>query len=110
MKWIKVRANILDNQNIAELSDRQWREMVEAQLRDSRNWHCDPKPERRAWNSVRKTMTEKVLARDPHMCANCGSINELEIDHIIPLARGGTNDLDNLRILCKKCNQQKWAK
>ena len=35
--------------------------------------------------------------------------NRLEIDHIHPLARGGTNKLDNLQVLCRSCNARKWA-
>jgi HNH endonuclease len=51
-----------------------------------------------------------VHARDRGHCANCG-INILfecladdHIDHIIPLARGGCNDLVNLQLLCAPCN------
>jgi 5-methylcytosine-specific restriction endonuclease McrA len=32
------------------------------------------------------------------------------IDHFIPLAKGGTNDLDNLRCSCSPCNKQKHSK
>jgi 5-methylcytosine-specific restriction endonuclease McrA len=31
------------------------------------------------------------------------------VDHIVPLARGGTNDRRNLQILCRSCNSKKWA-
>lgn len=37
-------------------------------------------------------------------CELCQSTKKLVIDHIIPLSRGGTNDLDNLRTLCASCN------
>jgi hypothetical protein len=35
----------------------------------------------------------------------CGSQYQLEVDHILPKARGGTNALDNLRCLCRVHNQ-----
>lgn len=33
--------------------------------------------------------------------------NSPEPDHVIPWARGGRNSLDNLRIICRRCNQSK---
>jgi hypothetical protein len=33
----------------------------------------------------------------------------LHIDHIIPVARGGSNDFENLRLLCAWCNMHKHA-
>lgn len=44
-------------------------------------------------------------------CAACGekdhASNRLSIDHIVPLARGGTWDQGNLQILCRQCNSFK---
>ena len=48
-----------------------------------------------------------VLNRDNFQCRSCGSREHLEVDHIIPLAKGGANDLSNLQTLCYKCNQKK---
>ena len=41
-------------------------------------------------------------------CLICGE-RATEIDHIIELAAGGTNSLDNLQPLCKPCHKQKTA-
>lgn len=54
-----------------------------------------------------------VLKRDKYKCVKCGkapSVDhkvELEIDHIRPIAKGGTNNVENLQTLCKDCNQGK---
>jgi hypothetical protein len=32
-----------------------------------------------------------------------------QIDHVIPIARGGNHDLDNLQMLCAPCNMKKWS-
>jgi 5-methylcytosine-specific restriction endonuclease McrA len=32
---------------------------------------------------------------------------DLEIDHVRPLALGGSNDVDNLQLLCRRCNRSK---
>ena len=39
-----------------------------------------------------------------NQCFACGSPNLLERCHIIPIKRGGTNDLFNLQILCARCH------
>ncbi len=44
---------------------------------------------------------------DPRTGQRCTSRFKLEIDHIIPRALGGTNDINNLRLVCRAHNQ--WA-
>lgn len=53
----------------------------------------------------------KIAGGDP-VCAACGAndTNRLEIDHIIPKARNGGNNLDNLQVLCRSCNSSKGTK
>jgi len=42
-------------------------------------------------------------------CIKCGSKNQIQADHIIPLSRGGRDSEGNLQPLCKKCNLDKRA-
>jgi len=37
-------------------------------------------------------------------CANCGATENIQIDHIIPLSRGGSHSIGNLQPLCAYCN------
>ena len=46
----------------------------------------------------------RVRERDGHACVLCGAADNLEIDHIVPYRDGGSNELDNLRTLCRPCH------
>lgn len=48
----------------------------------------------------------QVFRRAKHQCQNCGSRYALEIDHIQPRAKGGSSSPENLRLLCRSCNQR----
>lgn len=50
-----------------------------------------------------------VWQRDGGRCTECGSQKELEFDHVIPLAMGGSNTSRNLQLLCAVCNRRKGA-
>lgn len=45
-----------------------------------------------------------LTERDGEGCRLCGATDQLEIDHIIPIADDGPDRLDNYRLLCKSCN------
>lgn len=43
-------------------------------------------------------------------CVACGTMENLSMDHIIPLARGGSHSVGNLMTLCRSCNASKSKK
>lgn len=58
-----------------------------------------------------RDLKETVFRRDNYTCQYCGARGaRLECDHIVPLSRGGTNDLDNLATACVTCNRSKGGK
>jgi len=69
----------------------------------------DRAPVRRAFESLSRTLRPIVLSRSGYRCTYCGSDESLEIDHIVPIARRGTNDISNLQALCRPCNRRKGA-
>ena len=51
-----------------------------------------------------------VFRRDKFVCQYCGACGpnvELEVDHVIPVSRGGTDDMSNLKTACFNCNRGK---
>ena len=61
-------------------------------------------------------LRESIKERDHYTCCNCGNstLTEpnllLEIDHIIPVSKGGLTEESNLQTLCWKCNRSKGNK
>jgi 5-methylcytosine-specific restriction protein A len=64
--------------------------------------------------SLPPDLRKYVFERNNYQCQSCHKIDltakNLQVDHIIPLAQGGANDLSNLQTLCAKCNREKSAK
>jgi 5-methylcytosine-specific restriction enzyme A len=64
-------------------------------------------------NPIPAAVRQYVFERDRFQCQNCGRSSlhdatvKLNIDHIIAVANGGSDDLSNLQTLCDRCNQQK---
>ena len=67
-------------------------------------------------NLMTKKLREFIKNRDNFTCCNCGNSTHiepnllLEIDHIIPVVKGGCTVEDNLQTLCWKCNRSKSDK
>lgn len=67
---------------------------------------ADGKPAAR--KAIPKRTRYEVLARDNHTCRYChASDSPLTIDHVIPVALGGTDDPSNLVAACRDCNYGK---
>lgn len=63
--------------------------------------------------AISKSLRYDIFNRDRFTCQYCGRQPPeviLNIDHIIPVSKGGTNDPENLRTSCFACNSGKKAK
>lgn len=49
-----------------------------------------------------------VFERDKSKCVYCGSAENLEIDHIIPITKSGSNSERNIQLVCLDCNRAKY--
>ena len=71
-----------------------------------------PLPQKKR-QGIRKSVRFEVFKRDLFACRYCGMTPPdalLVIDHIIPVAEGGTNDIDNLVTSCSACNTGKGTR
>lgn len=63
---------------------------------------------------VTDSLRYDVLKRDGFRCCVCGATAsdgvKLEVDHIIPVSKGGKSTMDNLQTLCERCNRGKRDK
>lgn len=61
----------------------------------------------RPWRRLR----EQILQRDKHLCQPCQRMGKWteasEVDHIVALAKGGTDDRTNLEAICGPCHERK---
>ena len=56
---------------------------------------------------MRKIVRDRILEKHGNKCLYCGSTKNIQIDHIIPLSKGGRHNENNFQPLCQKCNLQK---
>lgn len=89
----------------------------------SREWRKNNPEKRRAIhanaNARRKRQAEgtwtaeefaAICAHYGPACLCCGKVKKLHADHVIPLIKGGRNDISNLQGLCHSCNSRKNVK
>ncbi len=67
-----------------------------------------PSPSARGYDRAWQRIRECVLQRDA-TCVECGA-PATDVDHILPLRSGGSNDLSNLQGLCHACHARKTSR
>jgi 5-methylcytosine-specific restriction endonuclease McrA len=74
---------------------------------------------------IPKSVRRTVIDRDGRVCQTCGrpvvvrsrrrgrvqhAGNLLTLDHIVPVSRGGRNEIENLRVCCRTCNMRRGSR
>lgn len=119
----RARQNELKRWKIA--NDPEFRERINEKSRPSKQAWKKANPEKVATSGrIRRSRLlgaegthtaadiEEIHARQKYKCAECGKSTKKKkhVDHIMPLALGGSNWPENLQILCPFCNDSKGAK
>jgi 5-methylcytosine-specific restriction endonuclease McrA len=106
------RANY--EQNLEEVIARST-EWAESSLEKVRQFKANNRRKRRAAkNAGRGSFTakefEELCERYGNKCLSCGSMGVvLEADHVVPLTRGGSDDISNIQPLCGTCNRRTFV-
>lgn len=74
-------------------------------------WDSYPERRKRACCFISESdLRAMIFSRDGYACVHCGAKSRLSVDHVVAVANGGSNDLENLQTLCISCNSRKGAK
>lgn len=82
-------------------------------INQPRNNGSNGSTKRSSRKGISLSLRYDILKRDGFQCSLCsasGKDARIQVDHIVPVANGGTNHKSNLRILCFECNHGKKDK
>lgn len=69
-----------------------------------------------SWKAIRRKMIRRAREADLVACPLCQRVldydsyqqpDSAEVDHVVSVAQGGTDELSNLTVICRRCNQSK---
>jgi len=60
--------------------------------------------------TIPESIRNEVWRRDGGCCKKCGSRENLQFDHIVPISKNGATSVENIELLCQMCNLKKGAK
>lgn len=100
---------IAENKEKIKLSHAAW---ISANLEKCRVYNSNRRAKTSTEGKLSPNIKEKLFRLQKGKCPCCGNSlgDDYHIDHIIPLALGGSNTDDNIQLLRSKCNLQKHAK
>lgn len=98
------QTNITKNIAARALQEFAQKELEEAKKESAKEQIQEPSSSRKR---ITSEVRREVWRRDGGKCAKCGSRENLEYDHIIPITKGGSNTVRNIELLCEVCNRAK---
>lgn len=72
--------------------------------------HYQDDDNRERLRRMRSVPRDTIYERDGHRCVYCGSTDDLTLDHVMPISRGGGESPANLATCCRSCNSSKRAR
>lgn len=107
-KLYKAYQDAEERRRIAErIKEKQRRRQLEKQIRQELIDSGELFGDKTKRPPIPREVADAVWRRDGGRCVYCGSTENLQYDHIIPFSKGGATTLENLQLLCQKCNLDK---
>ncbi|USN48929.1 MAG: HNH endonuclease [Pseudobdellovibrionaceae bacterium] len=100
---LKSRLNVACEQELLQLLVEEKLKATEPDTTTKLNDRANPSRRARSISPGKRAI---VIKNAQHQCENCGSKYSLQIDHRVSVALGGSNHIENLRLLCRSCNQR----
>lgn len=97
----KIKAKLLEKKKKREIEKLALQELID---------EGEIFPEANKRPPIPKDVVDTVWNRDGGKCVYCGSNENLHLEHIIPFSKGGDTSVENLQLLCQKCNLEKSNK
>ena len=109
-RYLRARASLLAGRQAQALEDLNAIEAVESDFLDVRELLEQlTRPQAAVRVHIPREIRYAVWQQYEGRCAECGSSFDLQYDHIIPVAMGGSSNVENLQLLCGPCNRRKAA-
>lgn len=112
-QWFRMYSEVLNDPKVQRLAGDDFKVALLAAIAGEKGAFTPfidgpySRPFAHEWAAIRS----EVFARDGYTCTYCGSHGvQLECDHVVPVSRGGTSEMDNLTTACRPCNRSKRAK
>lgn len=112
-RWFRMYDELLDDYSVQKMPPDEFRraffDIAEGRINPLSRFVkiTTGRPPPKEWSELRA----RAFRRDDYTCQYCGVRGvQLQCDHIIPVSRGGSNDLSNLATACRKCNLSKHDK
>jgi hypothetical protein len=112
-RWFRVYDDLVDDPKVQMLPASIFRKSFLAALQgeDNEFSHFVRRGRDRPSGPVWEKLRSATFERDDFTCQYCGDRGgRLECDHIMPVSRGGSNDIENLATACFGCNRSKRSK
>jgi len=120
---IKSRQRYAENPEPAKLQAKEWaRKNKKRKIANGKAWvkanHDRVRASQHKHRSAKKfnggsytvSEWESLCKKYNYRCLDCGKKRKLTADHVIPISKGGTSNIDNIQPLCGPCNSSKGTK